>query len=193
MIQETVNQRTLCLLAEILDYPISSPTEKVKECIALVSADNGDAAARLQRFQALAEETSMTRLEEIYTTTFDLDAACHPYVGYHLFGESYKRSVFLVELKERYRQFGFVFSDTELPDRLSVLLKFLSLSMEEESRQEIIAEGLLPALEKMSKEPKEGDRESQGEGDAYRNVLQALRLILKCISAPYRERQGVES
>ena len=193
MLQETAEQRVLHLLADILDYPLTNPAEKVGECVALVSAGNGDAAARLRQFQALADETPSARLEEIYTMTFDLDAACHPYVGYHLFGESYKRSAFLVELKERYRERGFAASNTELPDRLSILLRFLSMSADEELRQEIINEGLLPALGKMVKETEEGDEEFQGEGDAnayanaYRNVLHALRLILQDLSTQPQE------
>ncbi len=182
MLQETAERRVLGLLADILDYPLSNPAEKVQECVALVSSSHPDAAARLRQFQTFAEETPEGRLEEIYTMTFDLDAACHPYVGYHLFGESYKRSTFLLELKERYRACGFVASETELPDRLSVLLRFLSVSIDEELREEIINEGLLPTLSKMTKaankDANKADEERQREGDGYRHVLQALSLIL---------------
>lgn len=187
MIQEAVDQQVLHLLADILDYPESNPAEKARECVTLVSAGNTDASARLGQFQAIAEQMSSGRLEEIYTMTFDLDAACHPYVGYHLFGESYKRSAFLLELKDLYKQIGFVSSETELPDRLSILLRFLSLSADEDMRQEIINEGLLPALGKMVKEAEEGDEEFQREGDAYRNVLHALRLILQDLSTRQQE------
>ena len=187
MITAAANQRVLYLLADILDYPLTNPAEKVRECADLVSAGNADAAARLGRFQALAEETSIGQLEEIYTMTFDLDAACHPYVGYHLFGESYKRSSFLLELKDRYRECGFVISDSELPDRLSTLLRFLSVSVDEELRQDIVNEGLLPALGKMAKEAEKGGEEFQREGDAYRNVLHAVRLILQDLSTRPKE------
>jgi nitrate reductase assembly molybdenum cofactor insertion protein NarJ len=34
-----------------------------------------------------AGSTPASRLEEIYTGTFDLNLVCFPYPGYHLFGE----------------------------------------------------------------------------------------------------------
>ena len=187
MLKETVQHRTLQLLADMLEYPQSNPAEKARECADLVAASSPDAASRLRQFQALAQRTPSGRLEEIYTITFDLEAACHPYVGYHLFGESYKRSTFLLELKERFRGCGFKFSDSELPDRVSVLLRFVSVTGDEEERQEIINEGLLPALNKMVKEAEEGDEEPHHDGDAYRNVLQALRMVLQDMSTRREE------
>ena len=42
----------------------------------------------------------MGKLQEVYSGFFDLNSICHPYIGYQLFGENYKRSIFLVELKK---------------------------------------------------------------------------------------------
>jgi nitrate reductase molybdenum cofactor assembly chaperone len=198
MTQATVAPRVLDLLADILDYPQGHPDEKVEECASLVSVGTPEAAAHLRRFQSSVRGLPAGRLEEIYTVTFDLEASCHPYVGYHLFGESYQRSTFLVGLKERYRAWGFESPETELPDRLSVMLRFLAVTGDEELKQEIMSQGLLPALGKMIKVAEDTDKDSEeapGEtpdevpdeepdvhADAYRLVLRALRVVLEDVT-----------
>lgn len=163
MQERTVDGHVLDLLAGVLDYPVGNPVGKVQECVALLSTRNPDAAASLSEFQAFAKDADQGTLEELYTVTFDLDAACHPYVGYHLFGESYMRSAFLTELKEHYRGGGFAASETELPDRLSTVLRFLSQNEDEDLKQELINEALLPALTKMLKESTNLSEEFQQE------------------------------
>lgn len=149
MAHESVRERLLVLFAGILDYPSPNIVNELAECQALLASSSAEVAALLQEFQVLAEGSSDGRLEELYTGVFDLDPICHPYVGYHLFGESYKRSAFLVELKEQYRAHGFDMPGAELADRVSVLLRFLSICDDEELRREIITEGMLPALDTM--------------------------------------------
>lgn len=176
----------LSLFADMLEYPRPGLSEAAQECAALVTPQNPEAGTRLLGFCAFVEQTPLGRLEEVYTGTFDLDAACHPYVGYHLFGESYRRSVFLLELKERYRAHGFVM-EHELPDHLAVLLRFLAISDDAALTGEIIHEALLPALERMTgKAPSAGyDEEepsvSQGQRrqNPYHQVLEALWLVLQ--------------
>ena len=127
----------------------------------------------------------------MYTGTFDLDAACHPYIGYHLFGETYKRSIFLVELKQRYAAEGFVFSDSELPDHLAVILHFLATTRDEIQAQEIARDALLPVLDRMTGRAKsEGfDEDENAEAPTaeeesekrtqFQVVLEALRSVLQ--------------
>lgn len=177
---ETAYRRTLELFAEILDYPQENLVQQVQECETLASASSPEAANLLRQFRNVVEETPNGRLEEIYTGIFDLDSDCHPYVGYQLFGESYERSAFLLELKERYRSCGFEASENELPDRLSVLLRFLSMSGDEILSQEIIDDGLIPALDKMARAAEEETEERiPRASDPYRQVLQALRRVLE--------------
>ncbi len=188
----TIERRMLGLLADITDYPTANLLETVRECEALLSTKSPDAAAPLGRFRAFVEATPPGRLEEIYTGTFDLDAACHPYVGYHLLGESYKRSVFLLELKERYRTQGYIANDKDLPDRLSILLRFLSMSDDMSLTQEIISEAMLPALDKMTKK-EEGEEVDKPRGvrQAYQDVLLTLQVLLQQLQfAPAREKEA---
>ncbi len=194
---ETANRRVLQLFADILDYPQENIVQHVRECETLVSATSPEAAVLLREFRRFLEETPYGRLEEVYTGIFDLDAACHPYVGYQLFGESYERSAFIVELKKRYRSSGFEASESELPDRLSVLLRFLSMTGDGDPDQEIINEGILPALDKMAKEAEEaeeaeGQRPSQGS-NPYRRVLAALRQVLEQLQSVTVPAQGTSA
>jgi nitrate reductase delta subunit len=199
MALETIRRHLFQHLAELLEYPQPGLVGVVRECEALISQvsslpisgknhDNRSAAVLLREFRTFVEATPLGRLEEIYSGTFDLDAACHPYVGYHLFGESYKRSVFLLELKERYRARGFDVPENELPDHLAVLLRFLAITDDVTLAGEIIHEALLPALERMMGKAKsagydEGETpeppHNRRQYNPYRGILEALELVLQ--------------
>jgi len=182
MMGEPIEGRVFQLFAELLDYPRTALTGVAGECAALVAGRSVEAAAFLREFESFAEKTPLTRLEEIYTSVFELDATCHPYIGYHLFGESYKRSVFLLALKERYRSCN-VNCGVELPDHLAVILRFLAVNENMAETEEMISEALHPALGKMLKnkdeEPPDPDiPKPPARGEEYRRVLHALRSVL---------------
>src|SRR6185437_10584546 len=140
--------KVLGLFADILDYPELDLERKASECAALVRGVQPQAAALLESFRSFAEESPVGRLQEVYSGFFDLNSICHPYVGYQLFGENYKRSIFLVELKKSYRAEGFEASPDEIPDRLSVVLRYAAESKSDDV-DDLLAKGLLPALERM--------------------------------------------
>ncbi len=162
--------RLLRLFADMLDYPAPGLAEKASECEELVSSIAPPEMVPLMRaFRTFAEETPQGRLEEVYTGFFDLNPVCHPYVGYQLFGESYKRSSFLLGLKGLYRAEGFQFSESELPDRLSVMLRFVAHSRDGDLKEELLRDGLLPALERMTKKAESDGspppKQQVGQGD----------------------------
>jgi len=192
---EPVEGRVFQLFAELLDYPRTNLAGAAGECAALVAGRSSKATAFLHEFESFAEKTSLTRMEEIYTGLFELDATCHPYIGYHLFGESYKRSAFLLELKERYRPHG-IKCGVELPDHLAVMLRYLAANEDRAETEEIIREALHPALRKMLKskdeEPPDPDiPKPPDRGEEYRRVLRALRSVLLTI-APDEAPQAAE-
>lgn len=185
MAHPTIEGRVLRLFAQILEYPQAGLIGAVRECQALASMTSPQAAALLGQFAAFVEKAPLGRLEEVYTGSFDLDAACHPYVGYHLFGESYKRSVFLLGLKERYRAHGFDATD-ELPDHIAVMLNFLATCGDAALAGELIHEALVPALEPMAGQgdAAEAQPKQRNGGRNYQQVLQALRLVLQQSAPP---------
>jgi nitrate reductase delta subunit len=157
--------QVLGLFADILDYPAPGLAGKAAECAALIGAAQPEAVALLESFRSFAEENSLGKLQEIYSGFFDLNSICHPYVGYQLFGENYKRSSFLLGLKKAYRAEGFEASASEIPDRLSVVLRFIVHSKGGEDIDELLNRGLLPALARMTTKPESDGHQHDGPTD----------------------------
>ncbi|GER80558.1 MAG: nitrate reductase molybdenum cofactor assembly chaperone [Anaerolineae bacterium CFX3] len=197
MYTETEMRSLYQCFARMLEYPAGGTLQAAIKAQGLLRDEDPQSAAQLKEFYDYAAALPPGRLEEVYTGTFDLDAACHPYVGYHLFGETYKRSIFLVELKQRYAADNFAFPDTELPDHLAVILHFLATARDETQTQEIARDALLPTLDRMTGRAKsEGfDEEESAEvsqagsltnaGEEsekrtqFHGVLEALRSVLQ--------------
>ena len=156
--------RVLGLFADILDYPAPGLAHKVAECAALIGGAQPEAAALLESLRRFAEETPLGKLQEVYSGFFDLNSICHPYIGYQLFGENYKRSIFMIGLKKAYRAEGFEASDSEMPDRLSIVLRFVAQSKGGEEIDELLNRGLLPSLARMTTKP-ETDGHQHGAAD----------------------------
>jgi len=140
-------------LASILEYPNFGldDTSKYKEFKSrvdalskMVAGESSAANDSLKLFRESLEKLSAYELEEVYTLTFDITPSCFIYAGYLLFGESNKRLEFLVQLKEKYKEFGFEHESLDLPDHLSVLIRFLAhLSMSSEESAEVLYNELL--------------------------------------------------
>ena len=141
------------LFADILDYPAPGLADKAAECAALIGTAQPEAVALLKSFHRFAEETPLGKLQEVYSGFFDLNSICHPYIGYQLFGENYKRSILLIELKKAYRSAGFEADASEIPDRLSIVLRFVAHSKVGEETDELLNRGVLPSLARMTTKP----------------------------------------
>ncbi len=182
----TAERRLYGLFAQLLEYPRESVGEAARACQILLAVEHPEAASLVAEFAAMAESVPPGRLEEIYTGTFDLNGICYPYVGYHLFGESYKRSALLIGLKQRYRAMR-LDTGSELADHVAVLLHFLSVLEDADVARELVGEALLPALERMTRKSEggelpDGEPESADPADGrevYRRLVHALRLVLE--------------
>lgn len=170
-----LDRRLLEAYAVVLEYPRASVAAEARACELLARDRSPEAAALAGAFRRFAESATVGQLQEAYTSELDLDSlsdlapTCYPYVGHHLFDESYKRSAFLVGLAERYRAHGFE-AEGELPDHLVVLLRFLASCDDEELARELLDEAIVPALERIVR----------GGGDSpYRCLLGSLLLSLK--------------
>ncbi len=184
-------RHSLPRFAELLEYPRGDAGRTAGECAALLAPELPEAAAFLREFQSTAGRLAPGQLEEVYTATFDLDPVCYPYVGYHVFGETYKRSIFLLALKERHRACGITI-DSELSDHVSAVLRYLAVGQDAEDVAVVAREAMLPALQRMT-----GRAKSEGHDDEtappaaeaparerllYREVLEALRLVLMAMA-----------
>ena len=143
----------LGLFADILDYPAAGLAQKAAECAALIGAAQPEAGALLESFRSYAVDKPLGKLQEIYSGFFDLNSICHPYIGYQLFGENYKRSSLLLGLKKAYREEGFEADPSEIADRLSIVLRYTAHSKGGEDVDDLLSRGVLPAVERMTTKP----------------------------------------
>lgn len=142
-------QQTLCRrFADLLSYPDGATRQTAADCAALLREIRPEAGQPLAGFVNFLDAHQAAQVEEVFTETFDLQPACHPYVGYQLCGESQQRTMFLIKLQQLYNQHGFA-AGAELPDHLSTMLRFIGTVDDRNCRQELVSDGLLPALEKL--------------------------------------------
>jgi len=163
------------IFSALLNYPEPDLLERAQEGLVLLAPVNPEAAFRLEEFCAFAEKTSPGKMEEVYTHTFDLQMVCSPYAGYHLFGESHKRGVFMAKLNEHYRSHGFS-AGNELADHISVILRFLAAQEDLHLREALLGESLIPVLKKMAQSLTENN-------NPYGKVIESLLLVLEPSSA----------
>ena len=139
--------------ADLLSYPTASTFAQAETCLVGLQDAHPEAVPAFENFLSALNQIELERLKELYTTTFDMQPVCYPYIGYQLFGESYKRGALMAQLNEAYHAFGFS-AEHELPDHVSVALRFLALdaaNREGEFCQSLLQSGLIPAFEKMLK------------------------------------------
>jgi nitrate reductase delta subunit len=169
------------LFADILQYPTLATSIKAGHCYERLHALQPDVASLVESFYHAMEQRSLEQMQELYTTTFDMQPVCYPYLGYQLFGESYKRGAFMAQLNEAYHVAGYS-AEQELPDHIAVVLHFLGLNSSNRQGdfyQSLLNEGMIPALEKMLK-----TFGGQSE-NPYFGLLTALRSFL--VQTPEKE------
>jgi len=151
-------------LASLLEYPEGAWSLRIANAAGIGNES-------LHNFKAAVESLSLTDLQELYARTFDLNPTCALEIGYHLFGENYKRGEFLAHLRETEAPFD-LGQQHQLPDYLPVLLRLLPRLEDEELRGSLITECLIPGIEKML-------ASFQDTANLYTDLLQAVRQTLQ--------------
>ncbi len=128
----TENDRVQCkLLAFLLDYPAPSWNAELTDLHEVVeTVVDRQRRELLQSFLTYAEMTPLVKLQETYTTAFDLDPATSLHLTYHLLGDSEDRGKALARLLWLYHREGYDAALGELPDYLPMILEFLALCPE---------------------------------------------------------------
>lgn len=151
--------KTISLLASLLEYP----GPDFDDALAAAEPSAPDFVARMR---ALPVEDR----EELFSNTFDINPACVPYAGIHLFGEeNFKRGELMAGLFARYEETGFV-PNGDLPDHIANLLRF-AVEAEPAERSELAEFCLLGPLQKMSA--------SLDEANPYHALLWSVRAALE--------------
>lgn len=137
-------------LAELFDFPGADYLVRAKRLLVSLSERYPEAAAELQLFLDVIP-SSENDLQELYTRTFEIQSLTTLSVGYILFGDDYKRGDLLANLN---REHTLVDNDCrgELADHLPNMLRLIPLLKDEEIREELVAELLLPAVALMIRE-----------------------------------------
>ena len=139
------------LLADLFDYPRSNYPQKVEQVLLYFQKNDPHIYKILEPFVKQILGMELKEIEELYTRTFDVQAATTLDVGYILFGEDYKRGEILSHLNREHRlaqnECG-----QELADHLPNILRLLPRLKDRELLQELVSEILAPALQKMISE-----------------------------------------
>ncbi len=166
-----IDRNVFGLLADVLEYPTSRLSERAQACRDALSATNRPASRHLDGFAEFCGKTLPGSMEELYTDTFELEAICSPYVGFHLFGEDRTRGTFMVGLKEHYARQG-LHVQGELPDHITVMLRSLSTRERDAETRDLVSCCLIPALKKMISLFRD-------DGNPYQGVLEVALVVLE--------------
>jgi len=128
----------------------------------------GSAGPALPAFMREIEGMPLNALQELYTSTFDLQPLCSLDVGWHLFGEEYERGLLLARMRRELRDHGIAESQ-ELPDHLSHAMLLLA-RMGPADAEDFACAAVGPALERMLK--------STSSENVFRLLLESAQQLI---------------
>ena len=140
------------LLAEAFCYPRPGLLDRLET--GLTSIEDSPVQSGLASFINKVKLLSLSEWEELSTNTLDLSPTIAPYVGYQIWGESYKRGEFMANLSRQMMEQE-IDTEGELPDHLVPILRYLDAA--DDPLPELM-ENLGPAVQKMMKILKQKDK-----------------------------------
>jgi nitrate reductase delta subunit len=159
------------VLADLLEYPGAEWRSLIDLTPGGSPGHAPEVSAAFKNFKQEVLALSLSELQELYTRTFDLNPVCALEIGHHLFGENYKRGVFLANLRETEASYD-LGQSRQLPDYLPVLLRLLTKLDDFELREALICECMLPALAKMLTAFADGE-------NPFRYLIETARIALR--------------
>jgi len=139
------------LLAALFEYPAADFGNRVADINEYLNGRYPDAAAQLGRFLELLPGGDLQAMQELFTRSFDVQAATTLDIGYVLFGDDYKRGILLANLNQEHRKAG-VETGTELADHIPNLLRLMAVIEDEDVLHDLAYAILGPALLDMIEE-----------------------------------------
>ncbi|SHF85330.1 nitrate reductase molybdenum cofactor assembly chaperone [Streptoalloteichus hindustanus] len=118
--------RLISLLSQYPDAELLAGRAELAEAVAGLSAS--PASRALSRFMTWYVDQPPMALARHYVETFDLRRRSSLYLTYYLHGDTRRRGMALLVLKQRYRAAGLNPPDDELPDYLPVVCEFAALA-----------------------------------------------------------------
>ena len=133
------------LLSVFLEYPtreLCGHWDEILESIRTLDHTGEDEKRVLRDFVAWARSLPLTKFQEDYVKTFDLNPSNALYLTHHLFEEEDReRGPALVELSEFFKSEGFEIRNGELPDYLPLVLEYISTLDDKVSAKMFLTQG----------------------------------------------------
>ena len=107
----------------LLGYP-ATVVDDLPVLRRVASTLDGPVGEPLVEFIDHASSTATPELAADYVATFDQRKKCCLYLTYYAHGDTRKRGMALLALKQRYAAAGLALRDDELPDHLAVALEY---------------------------------------------------------------------
>ena len=108
----------------LLDYPTEERVGQIPALRAALDKAPVAAAAGLTAYLDYVATTPLEQVQSEYVDTFDVTRRCALHLTYYTCGDTRKRGVELIRVKQAYRSAGFEVTQDELPDHLAVVLEF---------------------------------------------------------------------
>ncbi|KXK06955.1 MAG: Nitrate reductase delta subunit [Acidobacteria bacterium OLB17] len=138
---------TISKFADVLEYPDEGWHGRLARLCREMSPESATAKS-LSGFYGKMQKMPLIPVQELYAQSFDLNPNCALEIGYHLFGEDYKRGAFLANLREAEEPFD-IGQEQQLPDYLPVLLRLLTKLDDDALRGSLTGHCLVPGVDKI--------------------------------------------
>ncbi len=164
-----LNENLYTTLSQLLDYPRINYRPLSKDLATKLVQIDPKWHETVTPFIDVLDTLDDGRIEELYTSTFEVQGVCCLDVGYAMFGEDYKRGQYMAELKVLYRELN-IDCGAELPDHLSNMLKMIPKLGYSDAFM-LVQLTVLPAIAKM--------KQSFGDSNnIYRSLLTCVEALL---------------
>lgn len=162
--------KLLSKLACLFDYPTEKYFSQASECMELIREQQPDAVEVFEPFLDYVRGMSISGLEESFSYMFDLSPVCTLEIGWHLFGEDYRRGQYMAKMRRELVIAG-IEETHELPDHLTHSLLLLD-AMSPQDSEYFASACVIPGMEKMV----EGFEKQES---AYKNLVDCAFLLIK--------------
>jgi nitrate reductase molybdenum cofactor assembly chaperone NarJ/NarW len=122
----TLAPREVAVVRQVAGIVLQYPDDALRRDLPLLRAalDRVRVEAPLSGLLDHLARTPPEVLAADYVATFDLSRRHALHLTYFTHGDTRKRGLALLRIKQTYRRFGYVLDDSELPDHLGVVLEF---------------------------------------------------------------------
>jgi len=159
------------LFAQLFEYPGENTYQDNKGLLSIVQEMQPQQFDKIQAVLKTINESSISKQQEYYMKTFDVQAVCYLDIGYLMFGEDYKRAQLLVNLQQEYKRAG-IDCGTELGDHLPNILRLIASTRDHEFTEELGFIIIIPAVRFMLTKFK-------NKTNYYKDVLETLLVFLQ--------------